>query len=62
MPWRAEEDRTALSFLERLGMKFLLGAAVLLVAALLVPALAGSAVGGAMTAVGALLLKWSWTA
>jgi hypothetical protein len=56
------ENRTERSFLERLGMKVLVGAVVLAVAVLLVPALAGSAVGGAMTAVGALLLKWSWTA
>ena len=56
------ENQNGRSFLERLGMKVLIGAVVLAVAALLVPALAGSAVGGAMTAVGALLLKWSWAA
>jgi hypothetical protein len=56
------DNRSGPSFLERLGRRFLIGGVVLALVVLLVPALAGGAVGGAMTAVGALLLKWSWTA
>ncbi len=56
----AREYWRGLTFLQRLGLKALVGAAAIALLVAAAPKLAAVAVGGMLASVGALLLRWAW--